>query len=1084
MDSLASLSLWGRYRIFTRYLVRLLCVCCLLSGFGSGAFAAEKVVLQLKWKHAFQFAGYYAALAQGYYREAGLDVEIRSAGPSTDVVGEVLSGEADFGVGTSSLLLERKAGKPVVALAVVFQHSPQILVAARKPGLQHVRDLNGKRIMFEPFSDELRALLKREGVRIEGLVTLDHAFTVQDLIDGKVDAMSAYSTYEPFFLREAGFDYLTFTPRNAGIDFYGDNLFTSERQLASAPAKVKAFRQASLRGWEYAVSHPAETINWMLQNYPGGLTREFLEFEAEKTLPLVRSELLEIGYMNPARWRHIADTYAEIGMLPPAFSLNGFLYAPEPPDLSGLYTSLVIALVIIVLGAAFVIYSTRLNRRLRESQAELASRSEELLIQNRILEMVNSGQPLDMVLSALVSYIEAQHAGMLCSIIQLDASGTRLGEVIAPSLPAFYNEKIVGIPIGEGVGSCGTAAYRGERVIVEDVLDHPYWAPFRELMLETGLRACWSQPFKNREGKVLGTFAIYRKVPAMPNPVELAKIESYARLAQLAVERWRSDLALKESEARYRLIADNSRDVIWLLDLPDLRFSYVSPSVQRLRGWTAEEVMALPMSAALMPASAQLVSRVLADSLARIAVGDMSARYAQLELEQPHKDGSIIPTEVVSTVMFDDEGRPNQIIGITRDISERRRAEAELASYRQNLERMVEERTAALSVAKEQAESANRAKSTFLATMSHELRTPMNAIMGMTDLALRRAEDPKQRSFLEKVRKASDHLLVVINDILDLSRIEAGRLSLEHIAFRLGRTFDSIREMQAYRAQAKGLQLIFDVGQTLQARSLLGDPSRLEQLLLNLVGNAIKFTEAGRVCIRARLTEETASDLLIRFEIEDTGIGIAQGDIPRLFNAFEQADGSTTRKYGGSGLGLAICKHLVSLMGGEIGVMSEQGRGSLFWFTARFGKQAADVPDIEPSSAEARLRQNHAGARVLLAEDEPVNQEVARILLEEVGLRVETVEDGELAVEKLRADHYDLVLMDMQMPRLDGLTATRQIRAEGLGNGVPIVAMTANAFDDDRQRCLEAGMNDHLGKPVNPDKLYETLLKWLEAEGG
>lgn len=1041
--------------------------------------------MQLKWTHVFQFAGYYAAQFKGYYAEAGLDVEIRDAAPETDVIGEVLAGRADFGVGTSSLLLARKAGKPVVALAVIFQHSPMVLLAAHRPGLESVHDLRGKQVMFEAFSDELLAYLKREGIPPEQLVLRDHSFSPGDLMSGKVDAISAYATNEPFFLRQAGFDYLTFMPRSAGIDFYGDNLFTSGQQIERHGERVEAFRRASLRGWEYAVAHPAEVIDWILKNYPGHITREFLEFEAERTIPLVRSDLLEIGYMNPGRWRHIADTYAEIGMLPAGFALDGFLYAGQARvDLRRLYVSLAVALIAIAVVGGFAFYSIRMNRRLRLSQEALAGRSEELLIQNRLLQMINGVSSLEVVLGELVASIEAQHPGMLCSIVQLDASGLRLGKAVAPSLPAFYNERIEGLSIGEGVGSCGTAAFLGQRVIVEDVLDHPYWAPFREIMLQTELRACWSQPFKDRAGKVLGTFAIYRKRPGVPTEEELAQIENYSRLALLAIERWRSDAALKDSEARYRMIADNSRDVIWLLELVDQRFSYVSPSISRLRGLTVEEALAEPLMHALTPESAQRVDHLLQDSLRRIDEGDLSERYVQIEVDQPHKDGRIIPTEVVATVMLDERGRPQRIIGISRDISERRLADAELDRYRLNLERMVEERTAALSVAKDQAESANRAKSTFLATMSHELRTPMNAIMGMTDLALRRAADPKQKSYLEKVLKASEHLLIVINDILDLSRIEAGRFILERIAFRFGQPFDNCRDMLSDRAQAKGLRLLVELPAELHARYVLGDASRLEQVLLNLIGNAIKFTETGQVTVRARVVGEDDAQTSIRFEVEDSGIGIAPADQSRLFNAFEQADGSTTRKYGGSGLGLAICRHLVTMMGGEIGVRSTPGTGSLFWFTAVFGRSAGahgEIDEREQISVEKRLQRDFAGCRVLLAEDDPVNQEVARVLLEEAGLQVDVAEDGEQAAQLLDTGDYRMILMDMQMPKLDGLEATRRIRAAGWH--LPIVAMTANAFDDDRQRCLAAGMDDHLGKPVNPERLYETVLRWLDGGG-
>lgn len=482
-------------------------VAAVLVLFAPSARALDKVVLQLKWTHAFQFAGYYAAVEKGFYREVGLEVELREAVPGLDPVEEVLSGRAAYGVGNSSLLLARSAGKPVVALAVVFQHSPVVIMAREYEATQGVHNLIGKRLMVEPQSDELLAYLDQAGVPLDRVEQLPHSFNPQDLIEGKVDAITAYVTNEPFFLEQAGVPFHLYTPRSVGIDFYGDNLFTTEQVLKQGPERVRAMREASLRGWRYAMAHPEEVIDLIMAKYSQRHPRAFYQFEARQMVSLLMPELIEIGYMNPGRWRHIADTYANLGLMPGDFSLDGFLYEPDPKaDLKGLYAALVLLLGV----SAIAFYIHRVNRRLA-----------------------------------------------------------------------------------------------------------------------------------------------------------LALMESHE-----------AHEALSRSEERHRLLADHASDVIWTMDLQG-RFTYVSPSVEKLRGYTVDEVMRQSLDEALTPESAPIavdgLSRAIAAVQAGLPVPDFRA-----ELEQPCKDGSTVWTEVTVTGIRNESGVFVGLLGVTRNISERKQAEAKM----------------------------------------------------------------------------------------------------------------------------------------------------------------------------------------------------------------------------------------------------------------------------------------------------------------------------------------------------------------------------------------------------------------------
>ncbi len=422
------------------------------------------------------------------------------------------------------------------------------------------------------------------------------------------------------------------------------------------------------------------------------------------------------------------------------------------------------------------------------------------------------------------------------------------------------------------------------------------------------------------------------------------------------------------------------------------------------------------------------------------------------------KNGDTVTVESQWTLSRDENGQPIAIVEVNNDITE------QLA-----------------------AENANVSKSVFLANMSHEIRTPLNAILGMAHLMKRAGLPAPQQERLNKIDRAGSHLLEIINAILDLSKIEAGKLALEESPLHVGELIDDVAALISAPAAEKQLQL--RVEPTALPYKLIGDPTRLRQALLNYASNAVKFTPSGSVCLRAFVVDEGNQDpgsLLVRFEVSDTGIGLSPETISHLFQAFEQADQTTTRKYGGTGLGLAITSKLAGMMGGETGVDSTPGVGSTFWFTARLRATGEAVFEKRPAavtSAERTLHDSYHNCRILLVDDEPINREVAYTLLSDAIAHIDMAEDGLQAVNAVRHQDYDLIVMDMLMPNLDGMEATRQIRQLPNGQTVPILALTANAFAEDRKRCLDAGMNDFLGKPLDPDRLFATVLNWLASRG-
>jgi len=633
---------------------------------------------------------------------------------------------------------------------------------------------------------------------------------------------------------------------------------------------------------------------------------------------------------------------------------------------------------------------------------------------------------------AVLFVVMAVHLGRTPLFLEAGGAATPLRQVVLVStLIMFLCASVV---LGDHVVGRPSAFSRFYRLALQ--------------LVGVGILAIMLQPAPGSVMGWLGRLAQLLGTAYMLAAVVATAIEARERGGPIAI-------ALREAERRFEDLIAMAGDGIVIHPLTTTSnpgyFIHANPAICTLLGYSAKEM------AGLTPLD------IIASEDRLQVEGDVAtmARDGRLLHEKTliAKDGRRIAVEI-NTRQFVNAGQ-DMVVSIIHDISVRKEREHELR------------------LAKEAAEAASEAKSTFLANVSHEIRTPLNAIIGLAHLIRRAGVPPEQAVQLDKIHDAGRHLLEIINAVLDLSKIEAGKFELEETNFTIDAVVSNVVSILAPAAKEKHIVLVVDSGELPFA--LRGDPTRLQQALLNYASNAIKFTEQGRVNLSVELIEESTDAVKLRFAVRDTGIGIPAEKLGRLFSSFEQADGATTRKYGGTGLGLAITRKIAELMGGEVGVSSEPGVGSAFWFTVCLARSqgAAAAESVAGESSEQRLLHECPGCRILLAEDGPINREIALALLTDAGQSVDLAEDGVEAVERVAANIYDLVLMDVQMPRLDGLEATRAIREMPQGGGLPIIAMTANAFSEDKASCFAAGMNDFIAKPVDPDVMFRTLLKWL-----
>ena len=1132
----------------------------------AAAKSGETITIQLKWRHQFQFAGLYMAEARGYFREEGLNVALIEGGIGRSSIEHVLTGEGCYGIADTGVLLERAKGKPLVALAAIFQHSPLALMVREDAGIHSLADLRGKRIMIQPgrLNADILAMLAAAGIDESGFVRQEMSYNLDDLIERRTDAYAVYITDQPHLLDVVGIPYRLFRPKTFDIDFYGDLLITSEEEVRLHPQRVKRLIRAVQRGWLAALEQPEQAVVLILSRYnTQKLSKSQLDFEAEKTAQMIMKEIVQIGYMSPYRWERIAAVYAAAGLMPENFVQGNFVYEQEldPLKLIVRYRWQLAIVLLLVLLIGFSLHIGLLRRQVRQRTASLRESKERLrsLIENlpgivyrahpgtprrftflgsemsfpcavpvdallngevaiesllhpedrqrveqawnsktlsldleyrlqladgsvfwvaergqaacdrlqrvrhidgtlfciderkraealqadtaAILEQIAAGVPSDQILAAIVRMIESRHPGARVSILHLQKGRLMLGA--APSLPDEWNRLDDGTPIGPQVGSSGTSAWLGKRVIVPDIAASELWVPWQKAAERFGLRACWSEPVLDAVGKVCGTLAVYRDEVSYPAESELTDVATAVRLAAIVFERDRTLVALRQMQ---HAVEQTSESVL----ITD-RFGaieYVNPAFEKLTGYTARE--ALGNTPRLLKSDRQGAA-FYAQMWRTIAGGESwSGRIVQRR-----KDGSLYPAVLAISPIRNENGVVDRYVGVHRDISELQQLEAQFMQA-QKLE----------------------AVGTLAGGIAHDFNNMMAGITGNVFLARLDAKQlPSVMRRLESIEQTAMRAGEITHQLLTFAR--KGLVRRHPLPLR-----SLVTESLKLNCKVLPENIRLDLSICADLLPVVADAGQMQQVLLNLLSNARDAVQdTPNPVVRVRLGEfqadaafldrhpEIHSSRLAALSVADNGCGIAPGQLEHIFEPF-----FTTKPVGqGSGLGLAMVIGAVQSNDGVIEVNSRVGGGSEFTLFLPLHEDEIDSAKQLPPLVRGR------GETILLADDDPLVRQAGAEAMAALGYNVISAENGAEALQQLQAhaDRVDLALLDLVMPRLGGVEAAREmlrIRPE-----LKLLFLTGydrDALGSDLPQGVEL-----LRKPLAIEVLSQTLRRELDRKG-